>query len=236
MAEKPVIRYEVRAQRDPINNTTVYVPAIVDRSATKSLTTVIENAIDRGLIVGIKASAASGIATGLCEQLIKEFKDGNSVNFGGYFHGRLYLDGTVSGDGRITGANSVNIRLIKGVKWALAASDFSFMNIVDDKTPVVDFAISSAGAARGKLVKGQSVLVNGTTFGENAADVAVRFVYGDGAEATATVTGCGENLISVAWPDELSALPDGTEVSIVVIRTSGSATYVSTPRSAIVVG
>ena len=95
---------------------------------------------------------------------------------------------------------------------------------------------SSAGAARGKLVKGQSVLVNGTTFGENAADVAVRFAYGDGAEATATVTGCGENLISVAWPDELSALPDGTEVSIVVIRTSGSATYVSTPRSAIVVG
>ena len=161
---------------------------------------------------------------------------GNSVNFGGYFHGRLYLDGTVSGDGRITGANSVNIRLIKGVKWALAASDFSFMNIVDDKTPVVDFAISSAGAARGKLVKGQSVLVNGTTFGENAADVAVRFAYGDGAEATATVTGCGENLISIAWPDELSALSDGTEVSIVVIRTSGSATYVSTPRSAIVVG
>ena len=103
------------------------------------------------------------------------------------------------------------------------------MNIVDDKTPVVDFAISSAGAARGKLVKGQSVLVNGTTFGENAADVAVRFAYGDGAEATATVTGCGENLISVAWPDELSVLPDGTEVSIVVIRPSGSATYVSTP-------
>ena len=63
-----------------------------------------------------------------------------------------------------------------------------------------------------------------------------RFAYGDGAEATATVTGCGENLISVAWPDELSVLPDGTEVSIVVIRTSGSATYVSTPRSAIVVG
>ena len=50
------------------------------------------------------------------------------------------------------------------------------------------------------------------------------------------VTGCGENLISVAWSDELSVLPDGTEVSIVVIRTSGSATYVSTPRSAIVVG
>ena len=35
-------------------------------------------------------------------------------NFGGYFHGRLYLDGTVSGDGRITGATSVNIRLING--------------------------------------------------------------------------------------------------------------------------
>jgi len=108
MADKPTVKYEVRAQRDPVNNVTIYIPAIVDRNAAKSLATVIENAIDRGLIVGVKPSAANGIATGLCEQLFKEFSDGNAVNFDGYFYGRLYLDGTVSADGRITGANRVN--------------------------------------------------------------------------------------------------------------------------------
>ena len=101
MADKPTVKYEVRAQRDPVNNVTIYVPAIVDRNAAKSLATVIENAIDRGLIVGVKPSAANGIATGLCEQLFKEFRDGNAVNFDGYFYGRPYLDGTVSADGNL---------------------------------------------------------------------------------------------------------------------------------------
>ena len=48
MADKQTVKYEVRAQKDPINNVTIYVPAIVDRNAAKSLATVIENAIDRG--------------------------------------------------------------------------------------------------------------------------------------------------------------------------------------------
>ena len=30
MAEKPTVKYEVRAQKDPINNVTIYVPAIVE--------------------------------------------------------------------------------------------------------------------------------------------------------------------------------------------------------------
>jgi len=236
MADKPTVKYEVRAQRDPINNVTIYVPAIVDRNSAKSLATVIENAIDRGLIVGVKPSAANGIATGLCEQLFKEFKDGNSVNFDGYFYGRLYLDGTVGTDGRITAANSINIRLVKGVKWALAASDFSFTNVADDKTPDVEFLISAAtGAVRGKLIKGQAILVNGSTFGDDAEHVSAKFVFDEGTEVVGTVTSCGENLITVAWPDGLSGVADGTEVSLTVTRTDGDMEYVSMPKAATIV-
>ena len=236
MAEKPVIKYEVRAQRDSVNNTTVYVPAIVDRSATKNLSAVIENAIDRSLIVGVKPSAANGIATGLCEQLFKEFKDGNAVNFDGYFYGRLYLDGTVSGDGRISGENSINIRLAKGPKWKLSTDDFSFTNVADGKTPVVDFLISStSGAARGKLVKGAAILVNGSVFGDAADGVAVKFVYGDGTEVDGVATSCGENLISVEWPAGLSGVAAGTEIQVTVSRTDGDATFVSSPKTATVV-
>ena len=236
MADKPTVKYEVRAQRDPINNVTIYVPAIVERDSAKSLATVIENAIDRGLIVGVKPSAANGIATGLCEQLFKEFRDGNAVNFGGYFYGRLYLDGTVNADGRITGANSINIRLVKGAKWALATNDFSFTNIADDKTPNVEFLISACtGAVRGKLVKGEAILVNGSTFGDDAAHVAAKFVFADGTEVAGSVTGCGENLITVAWPGELSGVEDGTEVTLTVTRVEGETECVSLPKTATVV-
>ena len=66
--------------------------------------------------------------------------------------------------------------LVKGVKWALAANDFSFTNIADDKTPVVEFLISAAtGAVRGRLIKGQAILVNGSTFGNDAEGVSARF-------------------------------------------------------------
>ena len=236
MADKPIVKYEVRAQRDPVNNTTVYVPAIVERAATKSLATVIENAIDRSLIVGVKPSAASGIATGLCEQLFKEFKDGNAVNFDGYFYGRLYLDGKVGAEGRITGENSINVRLTKGPKWKLSTDDFSFTNVADDKTPVVDFLISSsAGAVRGRLIKDQAILVNGSVFGDAAAGVSVKFVYGEGTEVAGTVTSCGENLIAVAWPEGLSGVEPGTEVQLTVTRTDGDATYASAPKSATIV-
>ena len=236
MADKPTVKYEVRAQRDPINNVTIYVPAIVDRSAAKSLATVIENAIDRGLIVGVKPSAAGGIATGLCEQLFKEFRDGNAVNFDGYFYGRLYLDGTVGADGRITGSNSINIRLVKGAKWALATNDFSYANVADDKTPDVEFLISACtGAARGRLVKGETILVNGSTFGDDAGHVSAKFVYEGGAEVEGTVESCGENLVAVAWPEALSGVEGGTEVSLTVTRAEGDREYVSMPRTATVV-
>ena len=199
MADKPTVKYEVRAQRDPINNVTIYVPAIVDRNAAKSLATVIENAIDRGLIVGVKPSAANGIATGLCEQLFKEFRDGNAVNFDGYFYGRLYLDGTVNADGRITSENSINIRLVKGAKWALATNDFSFTNIADDKTPNVEFLISACtGAVRGKLIKEQAILVNGSTFGDDAEHVSAKFVFADGGGRKRTRLECGRSSNCIA--------------------------------------
>jgi len=236
MADKPTVKYEVRAQKDPINNVTIYVPAIVDRSAAKSLATVIENAIDRGLIVGVKPSAASGIATGLCEQLFKEFKDGNSVNFDGYFYGRIYLDGTVGADGRLTGSNAINIRLVKGTKFSLAMRDFSFTNVADDKTPNVEFLISaSTGAVRGKLIKSQAILVNGSTFGDDAEHVSAKFAFDEGTEVVGTISSCGENLITVAWPSAMSDVPDGTEVTLTVTRTEDDMEYVSMPKTATVI-
>ena len=142
----------------------------------------------------------------------------------------------MNADGRITSENSINIRLVKGAKWALATNDFSFTNIADDKTPNVEFLISACtGAVRGKLVKEQTILVNGSTFGDDAEHVSAKFVFEDGTEVVGSVTSCGENLITVAWPGAMSGVADGTEVTLTVTRTEDEMEYVSMPKTATIV-
>ena len=50
-----------------------------------------------------------------------------------------------------------------------------------------------------------------------------------------SVTSCGENLITVAWPSTMSGVEDGTEVSLTVTRVEDGMEYVSMPRTAVVV-
>ena len=49
------------------------------------------------------------------------------------------------------------------------------------------------------------------------------------------MTSCGENLIAVAWPDAMSGVADGTEVSLTVTRTEDEMEYVSMPKTATIV-
>ena len=97
----------------------------VDRLQPTDLATVIEKCIDRGLIIGIKSTAAQSIADGIVEQIANEFDEGRGVQFGDYFYGRPYLDGTVGNDGRLGASNGVNVRLYKGNGFKLGLDDFS---------------------------------------------------------------------------------------------------------------
>lgn len=63
---KPVIRWKPVPQEDPSDRSrTLYIPQIVERNQTKTLTDVVYSAIDRGLIAGLKTSAAQSIAEGV---------------------------------------------------------------------------------------------------------------------------------------------------------------------------
>ena len=88
---------------------------------------------------------------------------------------------------------------------------------------------------RGKLIKEQAILVNGSTFGDDAAHVSAKFVFEDGTEVVGSVTSCGENLITVAWPSAMSGIEDGTEVSLTVTRVEDEMEYVSMPKTATIV-
>ena len=214
--DKPILFYEVRVHQNRITGGPVYVPAIVEREQAVPLDGIIERAIDRGLIAGIKPSAAKQIADAIAMQMYEEFRNGRGVKFGNYFYARLYLDGTSDADGKLTSANSINVRFVNGAGFKLTMDMFSFSNISGGDIPGADFLISDAdGAVRGELIPNENVILNGfNLWYEGDAGTRVSFyevdpVTGEASEtATAEINNFvtkGPNALNFAWPSALEA-------------------------------
>lgn len=214
--EKPILFYEVRSQVNRSTGDTIFVPAIVEREQAVPLDEIIRRAIDRGLIAGIKQSAAQQIADAIAQQMYEEFKGGRGVKFGNYFYARLYLDGTSDADGKLTSANSINVRFVNGAGFKLTMDLFSFSNVSGGDIPGTDFLISDAdGAERGLLIPSANVLLNGfNLWYEGDAGTRVSFYEVDSttgepsSEATAEVNNFvskGPNVLTMAWPSALEA-------------------------------
>ena len=99
--DKPILFYEVRVQQNRTTGAPIYVPAIVDREEAVPLDTIIERAIDRGLIAGIKTSAAKQIADANRAWFVvgtyNELKEAGIVAKTGGFIGIGRKQGTVAG-------------------------------------------------------------------------------------------------------------------------------------------
>ena len=65
---KARLNYTVRTTRAPGESGDSVVPVIVERLSPVDLETVVENCIDRGLVAGIKPTAAHGIAEGVAAE------------------------------------------------------------------------------------------------------------------------------------------------------------------------
>ena len=159
---KPKLYYEVRQSVNRTTGQPVFWPAIIDRDQSISLEDVIKNAIDRGVIAGLKVSAAKQIADAVCQQMYEEFKGARGVKFGNYFYARLYLDGQSDDTGKLTSQNHVNVRFVNGAGFKLDRSDFSFEFANSDVIPSLQFLINDAdGAERDQIAFTGAVMVNG---------------------------------------------------------------------------
>ena len=243
--DKPIIFYEVRPQVNRSTGETIYVPAIVEREASIPLDEIILRAIDRGLIAGLKPSAAKQVADAIALQMYEEFRQGRGVKFGIYFYARLYLDGTTDADGRLSeGKNSVNVRFSNGTAFKLTMDMFSFSNIAGGDIPGTDFVISDVdGAQRGQMVQNASILLNGVNLYKDG-DLGTKVEMFEIDETTgaiagtasATVTefrGKGPNLLQFAYPQGLTL---GKKYQVVPSRSAdGSLWYNGSGKPATVV-
>lgn len=160
---KPKLYYEVRQGVNQTTGQPVFWPAIIDRDQSMTLEDVVKNAIDRGVIAGLKTSAAKQIADAVCQQMYEEFKAARGVKFGNYFYARLYLDGQSDDTGRLTDRNHINVRFVNGAGFKLDRSDFSFEFANSDVIPSLQFLINDAdGAERDQIAFADAVMVNGS--------------------------------------------------------------------------
>ena len=220
---KPTITYAIRTGQNPLTRETVYFPQIVERNRTVDLTQVVENAIDRGLIAGLKTSAAEGIARGVAEELYHQFMLGNGIAFGKFFYGRLYLDGTTNEDGVLTPSrNRVNVRLIKGDDFKLSLSDFAWHNI-DEVSRVTITNVQSVGSKVANTLKnGQAFALYGTNLNLFAGDTVTASWLEEGSDEPRTLilqpTENDFGHIKVNWPQDFSDLAGGTEIEFTVVN------------------
>ena len=180
---KARLDYSVRTTRAPGEPADTTVPFIVERLNPVELETIVENCIDRGLIAGLKPTAAHGIAEGVAEQLAREFSLGRSIAFGQYFYGRPYLSGAVGADGRLTAENAVNVRLYKGDAFRLGLGDFNMSFVDGGNTPKIEFVLDNATRTRGEFTAGEGGQIQGSML--YAAGDANKVVFTD-AEGAAT--------------------------------------------------
>lgn len=158
---KPKLYYEVRQTTNPATGQPIFWPAIIDRDQSITLEDVIKNAIDRGVIAGLKVSAAKQIADAVCQQMYEEFKGARGVKFGNYFYARLYLDGQSDDTGKLTSENRINVRFVNGAGFKLDRSDFSFEFANSDVIPSLQFLINDADGAERDMIASDTIMVNG---------------------------------------------------------------------------
>ena len=239
---KTKLSYTVRNTRAPGETQDVIVPVIVERLNPVELETVVANCIDRGLIAGLKTTAAHGIAEGVASQIAREFSRGRGVQFGQYFYGRPYLSGTVDANGRLTGDNRINVRLYKGADFKLALDDFSFtFDGAGDAVKVLSIygdTNDAGGNTYGQIVAGAPVVINGRNLYAAGDTDKVTFVEagataGVPVEVTAFTTQ-GDGILTFAWP---GGLDSGKSYSVTVSRTDvNGVTRTSAAKTVAVVG
>ena len=206
---KTRLSYTVRLSKAPGESAATPVPVIVNRRPPVSLTKVVENAIDRGLIVGPKASAAEEIARGIADQTYREF-----------------LDGTVGDNGTLTKANGVNVRLYKGEEFRLGLDDFSFSFEGADSQPKIDWLLATGqgdASVRNVLIAGSPVSVQGTFLNLDGDESRVEFreVGGTQTVAVEEFTSAGPDVLTFPWP---AALVAGKAYEVTVLRTQEDGT------------
>jgi hypothetical protein len=162
---KVSIDYKLQVTTNPTGEQFM-VPAITNRKASLDLTDVVKNAIKCCRIAALKNEAVEPIAVALAEEIYDALKNGEAVNFDGYFAVAPYLDGTTDANGQLTEENLVNARLHKGEKFKLNLKDFSWHLEGSELDPSITRLANASDGAKAHITAGENLSIVGTNLAQ----------------------------------------------------------------------
>lgn len=217
---RPVVEYSVKDVATTEEGAAFFggglAPYIVNRPPLAGLDDVVEAAIDRGLIAGVKSAAAREIADGIMTQVMDELRDGNGVAFGGFFTARPFLTGTTDAAGTLGEDNSLHVKLTAGDGFGIDRGSFRWRFVAASDRPRVKYAESyAAGAEKDRLQRGKPVQIHGEAL--VAGGDSVFSLVAGGVETVMAATAVrGPQLVVCEWPASLEA----TGPAVLAVKTS----------------
>ena len=220
---KTNLDYVIRSVTAPGETAPTLVPVIVNRIPSRSLSTVISNAIKNNLIAGLQESAVSGIAAGVADQIYDTLCEGRGVRFGSYFYVRPYLTGQTDANGTLTKLNGIDATMIAGPDFALTLDDFSLHFTGKDTQPKIDLVKYHAdGSENGFVKKGAKAQIHGSLLVVSESDDAkATFTNAKDAADVVEVDSFSSKGAQLLEFDTPAALADGAAYSVQVTRSDG---------------
>ncbi len=193
---KPILKFLVRAIRNPQTGSEVYLPQITD-SETVQLTRLVEKAINQGRITGFTPSSAEQAVLGFLAATAAALKEGYAVKISNYVRIYLDIDNTVKSEySPLTDENTVGIgaQTLSGFTLGIGDFDWTYVGAQTMSVQSVEYATVSALMAADQtasnLVKAAGTAVvtgNGNSLGGVKAENVFlrRYVDGECVETVA---------------------------------------------------
>ena len=215
------ITYEAYDAKDPMTKAIVRCGRIINKRKM-GLYDLVDRAIENGDLNALKRDEAVGVTRAILRAARQYLGESYIVDLD-LVRLQLTLKGQLADNGAIGPKNRVKTLVQATDELKFAMSELSFTNSKSVAKVNIANVAWNGSTVGGEIKKEENIVATGTNLMFNA-DIGdkITFEYG-GETVSCSVDGSGYQMISVAWPAELSEAAIGTEVAFTFTLHGGDA-------------
>ena len=213
---KPKLKYRVVKGYNPLTRGTCMRPQITDRE-TYYLDHLVKFALDNGFVRG-KFHDMKGALNGFIECIQYLSLNGKAVSLNDWLRVHAELTGTVGEGMQLTDENELRVRIQALKELKTSIDNFSWTNVSETgNMPKIDAPMYVGARAAGEIKKSEAIIATGRNlvFNSELGDsVTVSWLDSEETKsATIIPVESDYSHMKFEWPDALSEVPDGSEIT-----------------------
>ncbi len=204
------ITYEAYDAKDPMTKADVRCGRIINKRKM-DLYDLVDRAIENGDLNALKRDEGVGVIRAILRAARQYLGESYIVDLG-LVRLQLTLKGQLADNDTISSKNWVKTLVQATDELKFAMSELSFTNAKTSAKVSIANVGWNGSTVGGEIKKDENIIATGTNLMYNA-DIgdSITFEY-NGETVSCSVDGSGYQMISIAWPAEISDAPAGTEI------------------------